>query len=91
MPDLPQVLPHLFRLVFYLSGILFSVERIVDNDVIVDLSAANPIYAFVTVARWCLIDTTADAIVWLSMLVWTVLTPLIGLLWFRVGEHRYGA
>lgn len=90
-PDLPQVLPHLFRLVFYLSGILFSVERVVDNDTLVDLCAANPIYAFVTAARWCLIGSTADAGVWISMLAWAVLAPVVGLLWFRVDEHRYGA
>ena len=30
--DLPQIIPHVFRIIFYLSGIIFSLERIVDNE-----------------------------------------------------------
>lgn len=89
--DLQQIIPHVFRIIFYLSGILFSVEQMIDNDRIVSLSAVNPVYAIVTAARWCLLGTDAAVEVWVSVALWALITPVVGLLYFRAREYRYGA
>lgn len=89
--DLQQIMPHVFRIIFYLSGILFSVEQMIDNDRIVSLSAINPIYSIVTAARWCLLGTDAAVEVWASVALWALITPVGGLLYFRAREYRYGA
>ena len=89
--DLQQILPHLFRIVFYLSGVLFSVERVVSNDTIVGFMAINPIYSLITAARWCLIDTGAGPEVWISIAVWALFSPIVGFVYFISNEQYYGA
>lgn len=97
--DLPQILPHVFRLLFYASGILFSAERLLSGRSVFGLTdttlmkvmAANPIYAYVQSARWSLMGLPVGTEVWVSILIWTVVTPVAGLRYFRRHEHRYGA
>ena len=89
--DLAQILPHLFRLLFYMSGVLFSVEVFVENETIVRLFALNPVYDVVTIARWSLLSLDANSWTLLGACIWAVLLPFAGLLYFRAAEHRYGA
>lgn len=89
--DLQQVLPHLFRVLFYVSGVLFAVDRVVSNETIVRLWAFNPLYAMVAAARWSLMGLEAGLEVWVSLVVWAAVLPAIGLRMFRSREHRYGA
>ena len=89
--DLQQILPHLFRLLFYLSGVLFSVDRVITNETIVTLMAINPMYSMVSVARWSLLGASAGAEVWIAVVVWAAVLPVAGLAFFRANEYRYGA
>lgn len=89
--DLQQILPHLFRIIFYMSGVLFSVDRVISNETVVALMAVNPIYSFVTASRWALLGTGAGVEIWVSVIVWSVVTPIVGLVYFRARELRYGA
>ena len=89
--DLQQILPHLFRLVFYMSGVLFAVDRVISNETVVTLMAINPIYAMITASRWALLGTAAGVEIWISVIGWAVVTPMLGLVYFRAREHRYGA
>lgn len=89
--DLREILPHLMRLLFYVSGILFSVERVIANETVVSLMALNPIYSIVSAARWSLLGADAGSEIWLSLVLWSVITPWFALRFFRAHEHRYGA
>lgn len=89
--DLAQILPHLFRLLFYMSGVLFSIEQFVKDAWIRDLFALNPIYDVITVARWSLMGTPIDALVVIGLVVWATVLPVAGFLLFRRAEHRFGA
>jgi teichoic acid transport system permease protein len=89
--DLQQILPHLFRLLFYISGVLFSVDRMISNEAIVRLIAINPMYSIITAARWAVLGTPCSPEVGFSLAGWALLLPVVGVLYFRANEHRYGA
>ena len=90
-PDLQQLLPHIFRLLFYASGVLFSLEAFVSNQLLINLCAINPFYDICTIARWSLIGTSAPTLAVIGLLAWALVLPIAGLILFRNQENRYGA
>ena len=91
VPDLRQLLPHLFRLLFYASGVIFSVEAFVTSDAWRRAFALNPLYDVITCARWCLLGEPADAWVVAGMLGWCAALPVVGFAVFRRSDQRLGA
>ena len=91
VPDLRQLLPHLFRLLFYASGVIFSVEAFVTSDAWRRAFALNPLYDVITCARWCLLGEPTDAWVVAGMLGWCAALPVVGFAVFRRSEQRLGA
>jgi teichoic acid transport system permease protein len=92
--DLQNVLPYIFRLLFYLSGVIFPAEHFLTEEngleqylVLFDI---NPLYAFVTAARDAILEGVFDPWRWLSMVLWAVGLLVTGFLYFRADEHRYG-
>ena len=88
--DLQRLLPHLLRLLFYASGVIFSVEAFVSSEAWRRAFAVNPVYDLITCARWCLIGTSAEWSVVIGLAAWCVVLPVVGLLAFRRGERRFG-
>lgn len=98
--DIQNVLPYLFRLTFYLSGILFSVEEIVTVERFGDSASTiktlflfNPFYDIVGLARHYLMSSYSEPQVqsmWIFALVITAVTVVVGVLYFRAGEGSYG-
>jgi teichoic acid transport system permease protein len=91
--DMINVLPYLFRIAFYLSGVIYSVEEYVDNPQVLRLFLANPFYVFLSLPREYLMESQDHDFVgwmWLSALVWAVVSLLVGLVVFRSGEKEYG-
>lgn len=91
--DLLNVLPFLFRIAFYLSGVLYSVEAFLDDPVILRIMLANPFYVYVSLPREYLMasfDQAAVGWMWISGATWAVVALVVGLLVFRGGEHEYG-
>ena len=89
--DLRQILPHLFRFLFYGSGVIFSVEAFVASPAWRQAFALNPIYDAITCARWCLLNETVDASVVWGLMVWCVAMPAVGFVVFHRSERRLGA
>lgn len=86
--DVQQVLPFIFRLGFYASGVLFNVEAYVETHRwMFDL---NPMYCFITLYRWAVFGGDLDSWILVSTPLWTVGIVLVGFLWFRRGEDQYG-
>ena len=88
--DLQQLLPYVFRLLFYMSGVLYEVSRWTDDPTILALFDANPFYAFITLARDVVFHGTVGGTVLVSAVLWTVLALVVGFAYFRAGEQRYG-
>ncbi len=89
--DLRQLLPHLFRLLFYASGVIFSVDAFVTSEAWRRVFALNPLYDVITCARWCLLGEPVDGWVVAGMLAWCLVLPVAGFLVFRRSDQRLGA
>jgi teichoic acid transport system permease protein len=88
--DLLQILPFVFRLVLYASGVIFNVTSYVESDSWVHwLFILNPVYCYITIARWAVMGSSLPADVLISAVLWAVAMLGIGFTFFRAGEERY--
>jgi ABC-type polysaccharide/polyol phosphate export permease len=100
-----QVLPYLFRIVFYLSGIIFSIQSFINDAAAerlsIGLSATqirhlfvlDPFFTYVALLRHVLMPSYTVEYVgdaWIVAIVAGPVTFVGGLLFFRAGERRYG-
>lgn len=95
--DTLNVLPFLFRLVFYGSGILYAVDArfhgAFEQTWVQVVFLANPFYCLVSLWREALMTTQPAANLgwmWVSLTVWSVGLFVAGVLIFRAGEWDYG-
>jgi teichoic acid transport system permease protein len=98
--DVLNVIPYIFRIFFYLSGVLYSVDVFlpdVDQQVgalpLHELFVLNPFYVFISLPREYLMVSEEHAFVgeiWMSAAGWAVGMFVLGLLVFRAGEADYG-
>lgn len=87
--DVQYVLPYVFRVAFYLSGVLFSVDAFVP-DRYRPLFDFNPLFVYVTAARGVVLDETVLVRYWVYAAAWSFGLAVLGLLYFRNAEHEYG-
>ena len=88
--DVKQLTPLLFRILFYLSGILFPIQAFVSEHPLFAYLPLNPIYAFVTLARhYTLAPQPQLALNWTSAVAWTVVAAVAGIVFFSRAEYRY--
>ncbi|SVC31149.1 uncharacterized protein METZ01_LOCUS284003, partial [marine metagenome] len=88
--DLENLLPFVFRLAFYVSGVLYSVDHYIDSTLGRAVFLANPFYCFVTVWRWVLAGTPAAGEIWVATGVWSTVTLVVGFTLFRARETTFG-
>ncbi|MGA9275682.1 ABC transporter permease [Ilumatobacter sp.] len=88
--DTTQLLPFAFRLLLYMSGVIFSVDAYVDNNPLLNtLFTLNPYYCFITLGRWSIMAGNLQTDVLVSAAVWSVALLVVGFLWFRAAEETY--
>ena len=88
--DVENILPFLFRLLFYGSGVLFNVYAYLERDTLRWLFIANPLFDFLALYRWAVLDMPAARAEAIAALIWTVALLVFGTMWFRRGEASYG-
>lgn len=90
--DLQNVLPYVFRLLFYLSGVLYSVDRFIDHGPVRELFNFNPFFVWVTLWRGPIMDEMDVLEPRLAVIgaCGALLLLVVGFVFFRAGEHRYG-
>ena len=90
--DLENLLPFVFRLLFYVSGVLYSVDHYVDDD-----RAARPVRLQPDVRLrdgLAMGDGRSDpatAVEAAAAVIWAVVTLVVGFTVFRAGENSYGS
>ncbi|MEM7288569.1 MAG: ABC transporter permease [Actinomycetota bacterium] len=89
--DLATLLPHVTRLGLYSSGVLYDPERFTQNDAALLLFDINPLYQFITLARWCVIDIDVNWWFWITGPAWAAALLIGGFLYFWRGEMSYGS
>jgi len=90
--DVINLLPWVFRILFYLSGIIYSVDKFVEEAWQRDLFLINPLHSLLSLVRYPVVPE-ASPISWTLFgvaVAWTVLVLFAGLWFFRGGEAEYG-
>jgi len=88
--DVENLLPFLFRLLFYGSGVIFSVYAYLEHEALRWLFILNPVFDYLALYRWAVLGMDilwAEAV---AAAVWTLVMLLGGIVWFRRGEAGYG-
>lgn len=88
--DFSNLLPFIFRILLYMSGVLFDVDRYVGDKSYGWIFHANPVYCIVTLARWCILGGDFRPELVATLAGWTIAIAAAGLVWFRAGEGNYG-
>ena len=86
--DTAQILPFVFRLLFYGSGVIFNVSSYASGSHEMWFTL-NPLYCYLTISRWCIMGTEASLELVISAAVWSLALLVAGFLWFKAGEEDY--
>lgn len=96
MTDLAQLMPFLLRTWMYVSGVMYSIDKLTSTAphfvrIVLDL---NPAAVYIGLIRFALIDSvTASQLpphVWASAVGWAVVVGVGGYIYFWKAEESYG-
>jgi teichoic acid transport system permease protein len=91
--DVEQLIPFVFRLLMYLSGVMFPIRSFVKEDtpqlvkVFIDW---NPLINILEMYRWALLGTSVDPRGIVNTVIVALVLLVFGFRFFRAGEPRYG-
>lgn len=92
--DLTQLLPFVSRLLFYTSGIFYSMElRFGHSPTAMKIIDPQPIHEFLSLGRSIFLDEPgfhAKPEYWLYASIWAFTSIIVGSLFFWAAEERYG-
>lgn len=91
LDDFNQLLPFLTRVLFYVSGIFWNIDKMVHIHWLNTILHYNPIHLYLVIARASLVSgytTTADDWIWAT--AWAFGVLLFGIWWFWRAEEKYG-
>lgn len=90
IPEAKTILGLVTRGLFFLSGVMFSVDRFAEHSAVHQIMSANPCYIFLTAVRDCSIYRTAPSLAtWGELLAWSVGAFVIGFIFFWRAEDKY--
>lgn len=90
IPEAKTILGLLTRGLFFLSGVMFSIDRFAEHSVVHQVMTANPCYIFLTAIRDSTIYRTAPSLeTWGQLLAWSVGAFVIGFIFFWRAEDQY--
>jgi len=90
-PDLHSLLPHVVRLLFYLSGTLFDPVMLITNKAVLFICNLNPFFQLLSMWRWIFLGRDMHGWMWGSLITWSLCTFLLGFLFFWQAETIYGS
>jgi teichoic acid transport system permease protein len=90
IPDLHSLLPHVLRLLFYASGVLFKPSAFTSNETILFLFNLNPLFELTSLMRWCLMGSYVEGWIWGAAVGWTLFALIGGFVYFWRAEISYG-
>jgi teichoic acid transport system permease protein len=92
--DVQQLIPFVFRLLMYVSGVMFPVRQYVDNantpGFIRRAISLNPMVQLLDLYRWVFLGTPVDLLRTAELVGIVALTLIFGFRFFRVRELMYG-
>lgn len=92
--DVQQIIPFLFRLLIYVSGVMFPLEAYLHNDdtpeLVRRLINLNPLVVIIETYRWVFLGTAVEVDHLLQTILVSLGVLVAGFFFFRGAEHRYG-
>ncbi|MEU0336909.1 ABC transporter permease [Streptomyces sp. NPDC006193] len=97
-PDIAQLMPFVLRTWMYVSGVMWSIDKVTADDslprLVTVLLQLNPAAVYIDLMRFALIDSfRADALpphVWAAATGWALLAGVGGFIYFWKAEETYG-
>ena len=91
LPDVSNIMSVLSRILMYTSGVIFPIERFIQDSTVAFFITLNPLYRVIDMARTVLIDGDVPGLdSWLILSAWIVVLTGGGFLYFWRGEEIYG-
>ena len=96
MTDLAQLMPFILRTWMYMSGVMYSIDKLTNTAphfvrILLDL---NPAAVYIDLMRFALIDSVTSSQlpphVWASAVGWALVTGIGGYVYFWKAEEQYG-
>lgn len=92
--DVQQIIPFLFRLLIYVSGVMFPLERYLSNGEVPGIARsvinANPLVPIIEMYRWVFLGTPVELDRMVQAVIVSGVLLAVGFTYFRGAEHRYG-
>ncbi|GAA1353009.1 ABC transporter permease [Streptomyces beijiangensis] len=97
-PDIAQLMPFILRTWMYTSGVMWSIDKVLNKDhlphlVVLGLQC-NPAAVYIDLMRFALVDSfTASDLpphVWIVAVVWALVAGVGGFIYFWKAEESYG-
>jgi teichoic acid transport system permease protein len=92
--DVQQIIPFLFRLLIYVSGVMFPLEVYISGDNVPDyvrtMVNLNPLVVIIEAYRWVFLGTGVELDLLARAVTVSFLMLVAGFVYFRGAEHRYG-
>lgn len=92
--DLSQLLPFFTRLIFYTTGLFFSIDvRFKDHPTVLRIADFQPIHEFLSLARSLLLTGPQYEVkleYWIYATIWSLAVFAFGTVFFWAAEERYG-
>ncbi|PKW08171.1 teichoic acid transport system permease protein [Streptomyces sp. 1222.5] len=97
-PDIAQLMPFVLRTWMYVSGVMWSIDKITKGDelphVVTILLQLNPAAVYIDLMRFALIDSfhahQLPPHVWAAATGWSLLAGVGGFIYFWKAEETYG-
>ncbi|WP_447590735.1 ABC transporter permease [Microbacterium lacticum] len=90
--DVQQMIPIINRILFYVTGIFFSIDgALADYPVALTIAHLVPTYDFISISRQVLLESySAPVLAWIAAPIWAVVMVVFGTVFFWRAEARYG-
>jgi teichoic acid transport system permease protein len=90
--DVTQIIPLITRILFYSSGIFYSLDKVLEKKPeLLRLAQLNPVHDFITLVRAQMVTgNEASTQEWLIAIVAAVVVFIAGVVFFWRAEERYG-
>ncbi|MEW2509339.1 ABC transporter permease [Streptomyces sp. NPDC046870] len=97
-PDIAQLMPFVLRTWMYVSGVMWSIDKLADKDdlphVVTVLLEINPAAVYIDLMRFALIDSfhasQLPPHVWAAAIGWALAAGIGGFIYFWKAEETYG-
>ena len=93
VPDLGNLLPFVLRVLMYMSGVIFPIDRYIHDPALAAIMSYQPVAVYLNLARQALLDEPnipLDPAMWAWGAGWGVLFFVVGFVFFWRAEARYG-